>query len=147
MRFRYPMQKIVDLKANETSQAEWLLSQAVSELSVCEERVQQLLAEIEAVQSRLDGSRERMSISDMLTIQSYVEHLQLQLQRRRRDVQRAADEVEYRRSLLRDKMLDEKVWLNAKEKAFVQFSSEMLKKEQELLDEMATVRHSRAFGM
>ena len=42
MRFRYSLQKIVDLKANETKQAEWLLSDAVGRLSEAEHSLQEL---------------------------------------------------------------------------------------------------------
>ncbi|MMZ70906.1 hypothetical protein D1872_340920 [compost metagenome] len=42
--------------------------------------------------------------------------------------------------VLTDKMLDEQVWLKAREKAKVRFQQELLLQEQNELDEMATVR-------
>ena len=32
MRFRYPLQKLVDLKTNQKEQAEWMLSEAIADL-------------------------------------------------------------------------------------------------------------------
>ncbi|WP_166237973.1 flagellar export protein FliJ [Paenibacillus turpanensis] len=145
MRFRYPLQKVLDLKMNETSQAEWMLSQALSELHALEEKLQALHGEIDFCRAKL-ASESHMTISDMLMVQQYTEHLSAMQKQQEREITKAQGAVLERRQELQRKMLDEKVWQNAKEKARSQFNALFLKQEQERLDEMATIRHARASG-
>ncbi|MNH99265.1 flagellar biosynthesis chaperone [compost metagenome] len=144
MRFRYSFQKIVDLKNNERTQAEWILSDAIvhlrneeTHLSTLSDSKNEILTEL-ATQSK-----SRTTISQMMLLQSYSDHLEQQIVKKYEDIQVAQNVVVHKRERLSEKMLDEKVWSKAREKAFHKYRALVGKKEQETLDEMATNRYKR----
>lgn len=143
MKFRFPLQKIVDLKGNEKTQAEWLLSQALSKLRDEEQFLQELNDEISRQQERLSRSSENpISIVDIQFIQAYIIHLKKQIEHKRVDVQNAQVNVQGKQSILMDRSVDEKVWIKAREKALNLFIATSLKKDQQDMDEMASTRHT-----
>ncbi|MEK8130231.1 flagellar export protein FliJ [Paenibacillus filicis] len=144
MRFRYAFQKIVDLKENEKTQAEWVLSEAIGVMR----REETTLTELQ--QSKFDMQEElhrvsgdRTTVSNLLMIQGYVDHIEGRIQSKHRDLQQAKTVVQLKQEDLNGKVLQEKVWNKAKEKAYQRFSADLLKKEQDQLDEMATNRYVR----
>lgn len=140
-KYRYPYQKIVDLKSSEKTQAEWMLSTAVGRMQAEERTLAELLAERASWAERLqDGASGGIALAELLTVQSYIDHLDTTIAKKRRDLDRAAAEVERCKARLTDRMVDEKVWLKAKEKAFDKFRHSMLLQEQNELDEIASVR-------
>lgn len=143
MKFRFPLQKIVDLKGNEKTQAEWLLSQALSKLRDEEQFLQELNDEISRQQERLSRSSENpIPIVDIQFIQAYIIHLKKQIEHKRVDVQNAQVNVQGKQSILMDRSVDEKVWIKAREKALNLFIATSLKKDQQDMDEMASTRHT-----
>ncbi|MEI7027332.1 flagellar export protein FliJ [Paenibacillus sp. y28] len=143
MKFKYSFQKLVDLKANEKSQAEWMLSKAIGKLNEEESSLQGLQAEKTSTHERMLGTAERKAtISEMIAAQHYMQHLDHRIQQKRQEVHRAQNEVSQKQVFLSEKMLQEKVWNKAKERAYESFVGKIRKQEQEELDEIATVRHS-----
>lgn len=143
MKFRFPLQKIVDLKGNEKTQAEWLLSQALSKLRDEEQFLQELNDEISRQHERLSRSSENpIPIVDIQFIQAYIIHLEKQIEHKRVDVQNAQVNVQGKQSKLMDRSVDEKVWIKAREKALNLFTATSLKKDQQDMDEMASNRHT-----
>lgn len=141
MRFQYSFQKVVDLKTNEKSQAEWLLSSAVGELQAEEQTLQQLVSERNRVMMTIQSTAgDCAPLSKIQEMQAYINHLDQCIARKNKDVQHAQQNVQSKQTFLTDKMLDEQVWLKAREKASVRFQQEMLLREQNELDEMASVR-------
>lgn len=143
MKFRFPLQKIVDLKGNEKTQAEWLLSQALSKLRDEEQFLQELNDEISRQHECLSRSSENpIPIVDIQFIQAYIIHLEKQIEHKRVDVQNAQVNVQGKQSILMDRSVDEKVWIKAREKALNLFTATSLKKDQQDMDEMASTRHT-----
>jgi flagellar FliJ protein len=141
MRFRYHLQKLVDLKSNEKEQAEWMLSEAVTQLLREETALSGLLEEKERVDAELEAAAaETTSVSRVQMLQHYSEHLERQIRIKQGEVKKAQENVTVKRTFLAEKMKEEKVWLKAREKAELQFVSLMMKKEQEHLDEIALTR-------
>lgn len=139
--FHYSFQKIVDLKSSEKTQAEWVLSTALSALSDEEKSLQQLRESmLEWEQKLLEASEQGVPLSDLRLIGQYLDHLQSRIELKLKDVLQAERTVAQNRSKLADKMKDEKVWLKAKDHAFDRFKQALQLKEQNDLDEMATVR-------
>lgn len=141
MRFRYRLQKLVDLKTNEKEQAEWALSEALGSL----QREKQLLSELEAEHVRHSeelgaATVSRTTISAMQALAQYLQHLEQQMRLKLQDVERAQTNVANKQLVLTGKIMEEKVWTKAKEKAQLQFTAVLLKKEQEELDEIALNR-------
>ncbi|CAG7603064.1 hypothetical protein PAESOLCIP111_00563 [Paenibacillus solanacearum] len=144
MRFRYSFQKIVDLKTNEKTQAEWILSDAIVKLKEEESKLHELEhAKTEMQQELHDVAGQRTTVSNLLLLQSFVEQIDQRIQAQHKDLQSAQSDVQIKQNDLTGKMLEEKVWTKAKERAFQRFSAQMLKKEQDNLDEMATNRFRR----
>lgn len=144
MQFRYPLQKLVDLKTNEKEQAEWMLSEALGRLS----REEQSLKELEDEQRRAGealqaASAGRTTISRMQQLQAYRELLEQRIRLKIGDVRKAQSDVDDKRSRLVEKTLEEKVWHKAREKAQLKFTAFVRKKEQAELDEIALNRRVR----
>ncbi|MFD0698384.1 flagellar export protein FliJ [Paenibacillus sp. GCM10027628] len=144
MKFRYSFQQIVDLKYNERTQAEWILSDALGQLRNEETSLHGLYAEKDQLQSQMaDASGNSVRIAEMMRLQTYMNHLDTQIMRKHQDIQKAQHVVEKKQEHLSERMIDEKVWTKAREKAYCQFQSLVAKKEQESQDEMATNRYKR----
>ncbi|WP_438446894.1 flagellar export protein FliJ [Gorillibacterium sp. sgz5001074] len=144
MRFRYSFQKIVDLKTNEKTQAEWILSGAVVKLREEESSLTSLFSEKDEIRERMHVTAEdRTTASELMSYQSYLNHLDDRIKRKAADVRHAEVNVVEKREVLSSKMVEEKVWNQARDKAFRQYQALMLKKEQEMLDELASNRYKR----
>lgn len=141
MRFQYSFQKVVDLKSNEKSQAEWMLSSALGKLQAEEETLQQLISEKDRVTDDIQSAAGVCApLSSIRQFQAYIEHLEQCIIRKSKDIVQAQINVQNKQSILTDKMLDEQVWLKAREKEKDKFQKELLLQEQHELDEMASVR-------
>ncbi|MCA0754036.1 flagellar export protein FliJ [Paenibacillus sp. N4] len=139
--FRYSFQKVVDLKASEKMQAEWILSTAIGALAAEELTLEQLSSEREDWEKKLhEASRSSVSLYELQTIQHYLDHLLSCIASKTTDVVHARKTVDQSRMKLADKMKDEKVWLKAKEHAREKFEYAMQLKDQNELDELAGVR-------
>lgn len=144
MHFRYAFQKIVDLKSNEKTQAEWILTQAIGKMREEESSLSELFsAKDEMVEQLQSASAHKATISQLMMMQQYVDHLDHQIILKNKDLEQAQRVVSVKQNDLAGKMMQEQVWSKAKEKALQRFTSNMLKKEQEQLDEMATNRFRR----
>ncbi|BFH63866.1 MULTISPECIES: flagellar export protein FliJ [Paenibacillus] len=141
MRFQYAFQKIVDLKGNEKTQAEWMLSSAIGRLQEEKKSLGELLENKERMVNQLQEAAERKApVAKIQEFQMYVQHLEQCIEKKHSDVKKADVNVQMKKTQLSHKMLDEKVWLKARDKAKSSFQQSMLLKEQNELDEMATVR-------
>ncbi|AIQ30516.1 MULTISPECIES: flagellar export protein FliJ [unclassified Paenibacillus] len=141
MRFHYTFQKVVDLKGNEKTQAEWMLSSALGELQAQEKSLDELIIQRNAVMSSLQSAVEQKTpMAKLREMQDYVDYLDKCIARKHSDISRAHIEVQSKQDHLSTKVLDEKVWLKAKDKAQTAFLQNMSLREQNELDEMATVR-------
>ena len=141
MRFRYPLQKIVDLKSSEKSMAEWAYAAAIGQLSREEEALRALYSERESVETRMTQTASvKVTLAELASIQHYLDVLEERIRNQRIHVEAAEVEVQAKRSGLVEKSVDEKVWLNAREKSFEIFKQAWLQAQQNELDEMATVR-------
>lgn len=141
MAFRFSLQKVVDLKSNQKSQAEWMLSRALAKQREEEEALARLERERSRVRARLGHSASRpVPAGDLAELESYIRHLDGVIQAKHADLARARQAVEESREHLKDRTIDEKVWLKAREKAFHRYRAFLLKKEQQEIDEIASLR-------
>ncbi|MCS7461895.1 flagellar export protein FliJ [Paenibacillus doosanensis] len=144
MRFRYAFQKIVDLKTNEKTQAEWMLSEAIGKLREEESSLTELHSVKDGIHEQLHQvSSNRATISQMLMLQQYADHIDHQIQLKHKDLEHAQQAVNIKQDVLAGRVMEEKVWTKAKEKALTRFQTMVLKKEQDQMDEMATNRFRR----
>jgi flagellar FliJ protein len=140
-KYRYPYQKIVDLKSSEKTQAEWQLAAAIGRLEQEERTLARLQEELAAWHGRMQAEAEAgASLAELQMMQSYVDYLRDAIRKQHENVRLAHAEKERCRAALADRMIDEKVWLNAKERAFRHFLLAQQRAEQNELDEIASVR-------
>lgn len=145
MRFRYPLQKIVDWKQSEKSLAEWAYAAALGNLRREEEKLSRLHREREEAERQLEQAVSRpTSPARLHQLQLYLETLDLRIRAQTDGVRRAQEEVRQRQMHLTDRMIDEKVWLNARAKAWERFRLERQRLEQSELDDLAAGRSARA---
>jgi flagellar FliJ protein len=135
------LQKIVDLKGSEKSMAEWEYAASLGMLRTEEERLEQLFEERRGQERSLQETTEKpTSMIELRILQRYIEVLDERIQRQREGVRSAEGLVIKRQGHLKDKMVDEKVWLNTRDRALERFRIDRLAKEQNELDEIAIVR-------
>lgn len=146
MRFKYTFQKIVDLKSNEKTQAEWVLSGAIGHLREEEENLSTLFSEKSSVETELVSTARQTTASELMGYQYYLDHLNNRIRSKTADVRLAEKNVVEKRGILSSKMVEEKVWDQARNKAYLLHQATALKKEQDVLDEMATMRHKANHG-
>lgn len=145
MRFRYALQKIVDLKSNEKAQAEWNLSNAISRLKVEEQSLHELHETRRFAERKItEAAASSVTCAELTMLQSYVEHIDSLIARKKLSLQRAKQEVSDSSQHLAAKMKDEKVWLKARERSYMAFRAEVLRKEQYEIDELAAVRFGKS---
>lgn len=141
MKFRYPLQKIVDLKETEKTQAEWLLSQAIHKLRQEELSLGELQALRETLhQGMLDAAANKASIQELQELQHYLIHVDRMIELKGQAVRQAQGVVMEKQKGLHSKAVEAKKWSKAKEKAYAYFVTESRRKEQQELDEIAAVR-------
>lgn len=141
MTYRYPLQKIVDLKGSQKSMAEWEYAASLGKLRSEEERLEDLLKERREVEQTLYETTMRPTpLTRLVTLQQYIDILDERILLQNEGVRSAETAVKKCQGLLADKMVDEKVWLNARDRALDRFRNERLAKEQNELDEIAIVR-------
>jgi flagellar FliJ protein len=141
MRFKYPLQKVVNLKKTEKTNAEMLLARALGQLRLVEMNLTELEQEWDEVQTMLlQISQSPISVSELITIQSYLEYLEQCIQRKQVEAQQAKVNVQNKQVFLTERSVDEKVWLKTKERAYQRYMTVMQRKEQYQLDEIALRR-------
>ncbi|MBY9081885.1 flagellar export protein FliJ [Paenibacillus sp. HN-1] len=141
MKFHYNFQKVVDLKGNERTQAEWMLSSALGELQAQEKSLAELTAQRNEMLLQVQAAAEQCSpMNKIRELQDYVEFLDNCIVNKHEQINAAHQEVVRKQDELNEKAVDEKVWLKAREKALSLFQHNMNLREQNDLDEMATVR-------
>jgi len=142
VRFHYPFQKVVDLKESEKTQAEWVLSASIGKLQQVTSVLHQLEVEKENALESIQEATMACCVSSLQSMQSYLSRIEQSIRHQLKDVQVAKTDVERNQLHLTDKMKDEQVWQQARERAKERFRYEMQIREQNELDEMATVRFS-----
>jgi len=141
MKFMYAFQRVLDVKTNEKKQAETVLAEAISALSETERELSELmLAKYRTQQQLVEAASSKRPMADMIAGQQYVDFLEERIQATKRKLLAAEQIVNDLRRQLTDKAVDEKVWLKAKEKAHTAHLTEVERRAQYELDEMANAR-------
>lgn len=125
--------------------AEWEYASALGALKSEEDKLAGLADERLEVERTLERTTlQPTPLTRIVELQQYIEVLDERIRLQSEDVRSAEKEVEYRQGRLTGKMIDEKVWLNARDHALEKFKLAWLSREQNELDEMAIVRAGSA---
>lgn len=135
--YKYPLQKIVDYKNNLKTQAEWKLTEALSLLNSENEKMSKLQNEKNNHYQELYSTiNDKTPISELQTMSSYILFLNQHIQKQDEGLKNAETAVVHSKDGLKKKMIDEKVWVNAKEKSYTAHIEKTSKKEMFELDEI-----------
>ena len=147
MSYRFPLQKVLDYKEKEKQQAQQELGSSLQKKQVVEQGIQQLFEKREQVEDRLFAVNKGYKISELHQHHHYMNALNQQIMSMQGQLRRAQKDVERKQSTLMEKARDEKVWQEWKIRLIEQERQEQQKKEQEMLDEMASIRYFRQQGL
>lgn len=142
MAFQYALQKIVDLKVHEKSLAEWKLSKAISHLADGKAELNLLKQERDRVQHMRDNVLKEVTVSHLQHMENYLSALNEKMKRKQHEILSAQSQVNDKQDELKNKMIDEKIWNQAREKAFDQYKKMLQKKEQSGIDDLVSSRNN-----
>ncbi|HZG84399.1 flagellar export protein FliJ [Paenibacillus sp.] len=146
MKFVYPFQKVLDVKTNEKKEAESRLAEAFGALREAESELREAAGEKERAQTRLaEEALGALAMAEVIASQRYIDYLDERIKAAERKMREAERRVAELRERLTDKSMDEKIWLNAKDKALAEHRKEAERRLQHELDEMATARSRYAY--
>ncbi|MFS1513199.1 flagellar export protein FliJ [Chengkuizengella sp. SCS-71B] len=132
------MQKIVDYKNNLKTQAEWQLTKAIIQLNSENEKLSKLQNQKNNQYQKLYSTfKDKTPISDLQNMSSYILSLNHHIQKQHEGLKNAEMAVSKSKDGLKKQMIDEKVWVNAREKSYTTHMEKTLKKETMELDEIA----------
>jgi flagellar protein FliJ len=141
MTFQFQYEQIVSLKEKERDHAflELGLSQKVKEAVLQELKV--ILAERDDCLSRWKQSNEVTYISVIQQRNDYLLFIEQKISRIEEKLAVIDEEIKRKKEDYLAKQRDEKTWHHLREKSFAEYVEKQKKIEQNLLDEMATIRH------
>lgn len=123
--------------------AEWEYAASLGRLRSEEEQLDQLRQERGAYEQELtERSSRPTALAELHLLQDYISFLDDRIKQQRQGVRAAEEHVQQRQVFLTDKMMDEKVWQNARSKSLQKYRQEALIREQNELDEIALRRAS-----
>jgi len=145
VRFRYKLQKIVDLKSNQKEQAEWLLTGALSKLKLEEQSLEELIMTRCSVEDAISvGASSGISASELIMLEQYIQHIDMLIAQKKESIRQAQQEVDDKSEHLVAAMKDEKIWMKARERSLQTFRAAFLRQEQAILDETAITRFGKS---
>ena len=141
-RFRYRMQNILDISEKLESQAKIAYSLALQALLEEQEKLQQLI--IRRAQYEMELKRLTSDDLDLREIQmtkNAINSMKSMIRVQMMNVQRAEHLLEQRRKELEAQRIQRKTHETLKEKAFVEFKKEEIRKEDLQVDELVAFTH------
>ncbi|CAI6026724.1 hypothetical protein COHCIP112018_00536 [Cohnella sp. JJ-181] len=123
--------------------AEWEYAASLGRLRSEEEQLDQLSQERGEYERELaERAVKPTALAELHLLQDYISFLDDRIRQQRQGVRAAEEHVQQRQVFLTDKMVDEKVWQNARSKSLQKYRQETLIREQNELDEIALRRSS-----
>jgi len=139
--FQYSFQKVLDLKTNTKKQSEWMLAEALGQLQAAEISLEKFRKEREQMVLRCQEMVDQCaSAVDLQSCQQYISFLDQKIEYAISAVKKEERNVMNQQKELEMKMIDEKVWIKAREKAEETYKNDVAVAEQYQMDEIATVR-------
>lgn len=148
MRFKYPYAQIVRLKETERTQSEWILSNALGHLMREEESMGQLQVTKRQLENQLlTVAAQQGPIAELMHQHEYITHIDGLIKHKQDDIHTAKQDVNQKQNQLSDKMMQEKMWNNIKQKAWDEHRLNEQRKEQAEIDEIAASRKQNSIEM
>jgi flagellar protein FliJ len=141
MTFQFQYEQIVNLKEKEKDHAflELGLSQKIKE--AVKQELMALLQERDDCLARWKQSSEVTYIAVIQQRNDYLYFIEQKISKIEEKLAAIDDEIKRKKEDFLAKQRDEKTWHHLREKSFTEYVEKQKKVEQNLLDEMATIRH------
>lgn len=141
-KFNYTFQKILDLKESEKEFAKNQMAYAVKLQEEGRKKVTAISNKIlRAEEMKKEKQLNGVSVVELRMIDDYVNMLHDELHFSRQEVSQLEKQVVNTQKHLQDKTVEEKTWVNLKEKKQLLFQEKTKSEEQARLDELASSRY------
>jgi flagellar protein FliJ len=141
MTFRFPYIQILNLKEKEKEQA---FSEFGRLQKARDAKAEELQAVIEERNERQNGWQGKISASMLQQQSQYIERLNQKIEALTENLIKIEEELRFKQEKLMEKQQDEKMWNHLRDKSYDTYKQKENKNEQDLLDEIATIRHFQA---
>lgn len=142
VRFRFPMQNILNMKEKLEEQAKNEYGQANARLLAEEKKLEQLNNRLEAARLQLKNVLiEILSMTEIHKRENAIVILKGYVKQQQLVVKRCEKEVEIAREKLTEAMKERKIFEKLREKAFEEFIKEEGRREQKEVDELMSYRY------
>lgn len=142
-RFEFSLQKVLDYRQRREEQALRAFAEAQAQLAHEQALLESLQHEREACLHR-SQRRHRLKVQMLTVEQTYLSALEERIEEQRERVAQAQRLLEERRAALLEAQRERKALERLREKQYEQWRQEMLRVEQNALDELATMRAASA---
>lgn len=147
MTYRFPLQKVLDLKEKEKQQAQQELGVSLKKQLDEQEEMVRLNKRLETVQESINQRISGVKAAELHEHQRYLEYLNQQIRQLQGRLVLTNKEVDKKQHFLMEKSKDEKIWQEWKQKLVIEYEQTQLKQERDMLDEMANIRYFRQQNM
>jgi flagellar FliJ protein len=145
MKYRYPLQKILDLKEKEKEMLQVSLSSSLNKLEKEKENYQRLQENINSLEHDWAMNQQRiLSIADWAEWYSYKQLMEKKLNEKAIHLQRVEQEVERKREQVLEKAREVKIYQILKARDYTRYLATENRKEQIVLDEISANSYIRA---
>ncbi|MEH7009974.1 flagellar export protein FliJ [Neobacillus niacini] len=141
MTFQFPYIHILNLKEKEIEQALVELGQIGRKKEVIREEHRSLEQKRNLFLQRVETGKGTASIADIQQRNEYLTYLNRKMSKLEEQINLIEKEIEVKKLNLLDKQKDEKTWSHLRDKSFEKYVQKQKKIEQDLMDEMAAIRH------
>ncbi|WP_045518434.1 flagellar export protein FliJ [Neobacillus niacini] len=141
MTFQFSYIHILNLKEKEKEQALVELGQIGRKKEVIKEEHRSLDQKRNLFLQQVETGKGTASIADIQQRNEYLTYLNRKMSRLEEQINLIDKEIEVKKLNLLDKQKDEKTWSHLRDKSFEKYVQKQKKIEQDLMDEMAAIRH------
>ena len=143
-RFQFRLQSLLNYKKHLEEVARQEMAKAVTRVNICEERIQALVKERLNMKDTLEKRVEQgMGSGEFKQYHGYLTVIEQMVVSHRRTKERLEKELEEKRSMLAKRTIDKRAMERLREKKADEYSREMLKEEQKMVDEVASLKRAR----
>jgi flagellar export protein FliJ len=140
MTFRFAYNHILNLKEKEKDQAFSEYGRMASQRDKMAEQLQSIIGERDERQHQLSETATALEIQQQSL---YIDHLNQKVADATADLIKMEEELRQKQNQLMEKQQDERIWTQLQDKFYQAYKQKEEKLEQDLLDEMATIRFYR----
>ncbi|MEH7112335.1 flagellar export protein FliJ [Neobacillus niacini] len=141
MTFHFPYIHILNLKEKEKEQALLELGEIGRKKEAIMEEHRSLELKRNLFLQQAETRKGSASIADIQQRNEYMTYINQQMSQLEEQINLIDKEMDNKKLDLLDKQKDEKTWNHLREKSFEKYVQKQKKMEQDLMDEIATIRH------